>query len=151
MKVFLLQDVEKIGFAGEIIKVKEGFAFNFLVPQKFAVVITPANEAFYVKQLKSVENRKEAISTKTSILAEKIKALKLVIKRKMHDDNKLYAAISPSDIVDLLEKEGVKVSKAQIVFDKPIKTQGTYEVTVKLSNQLQPKLVVKITADQNSI
>lgn len=148
MKVFLLKDVEKVGFAGEIIKVKEGFAYNFLIPQKLGAVVTEANEKFYLKQLKNIENRKEAISTKTSMLAEKIKTLKLVIKRKMHDDDKLYASISPSDIVDLLSNEGIKVSKAQIVFDKPIKTQGSYEVTIKLSNQLMPKIGLKVVSDK---
>jgi len=151
MKVFLLKDVEKVGFAGEIIKVKEGFAFNYLVPQKLGVVVTPQNEKFYLKQLKSVENRKEAISTKTSMLAEKIKSLKLVIKRKMHDDDKLYASISPSDVADLLSAEGIKVSKAQVVFEKPIKTQGTFDVIIKLSNQLQPKLVLKVTSEKSGV
>lgn len=143
MKVFLLKDVEKVGIAEEMLKVKEGFAINFLLPKKFAVAITPENEHIYQKKIKNVENRKEAIATKTSILAEKIKSLKFTLKRKMHED-KLYGAISPVEIVELLDKEGVKVSKGQIIFDKPIKTQGSFDVTIKLSNQLQPKLIVKI-------
>lgn len=147
MKVFLLKDVDKIGIEGEIIKVKEGFAINYLLPQKLAVVITDKNEANYLKKVKSIENRKEAISTKTSMLAEKIKALKLTIKRKMHED-KLYGSISPIEIVELLENEGVKVAKSQIEFDKVIKQQGNYEVTIKLSNQLQPKFALRVVAEQ---
>ncbi len=146
MRVYLLKDVEKVGFAGEIIKVKEGFAQNFLFPKKLAVEVTPENEKVYIQKIKTVENRKEAVATKTSMLAEKIKSLKFTIKRKMSED-KLYGSISTGDVTELLETEGIKVSKNQVIFDKPIKTQGIYEVTIKLSNQLQPKLTLKISPE----
>lgn len=145
MRVFLTKDVEKIGFAGEIVKVKEGFATNFLIPKKLGIIVTPENEAGLQKKIKSIENRKEAIKTKTSMLAEKIKSLKLTLKTKIHDSDKLYGSISASDVIDLLAKEGISVSKNQIIFEKSIKTLGTFDVTVKLSNQLQPlfKLTIK--------
>jgi large subunit ribosomal protein L9 len=147
MKVYLLKDIEKIGFAGEILKVKDGYAQNYLFPQKLAAQVTPANEALYSKKFVEVENRKKAIASKTSMLAEKIINLKLSLKRKMHDNGKLYGSINPQEIADLLGKEGVKVSKSQIIFDKSIKERGTYDVIVKLSNSLQPKMSLKITAE----
>ncbi len=147
MKVYLLKDIEKIGFAGEILKVKDGYAQNYLFPQKLAVQVTPANEALYSKKFIEVENRKKAIASKTSMLAEKITKLKLSLKRKMHDNGKLYGSINPQEIADLLGKEGVKVSKSQILFDKSIKERGTYDIIVKLSNSLQPKMSLKITAE----
>lgn len=146
MKVYLTKDIEKVGFAGEIISVKEGFVYNYLLPKKLAVVITPSNEKFYLQKIKTVENRKEAINSKTSMLAEKIKSLKFTMKRKMHED-KLYGSISPAEIVELLAAEGVKISKNQVVFEKPIKSQGTHEVIIKLSNQLQPKISLKLVAE----
>lgn len=143
-RVFLTKNVEKLGFAGEIVKVKEGYATNYIVPNNLGVLVTPANESSLLKRVKTVENRKEAIATKTSMLAEKIKSLKLSIKRKMHDDDRLYGAVTQSDIVDLLAQEGVSVSKNQIIFDKNIKTKGTFDVTIKLSNNLQPVLKLKV-------
>lgn len=148
MKVFLLKDVDKIGLAGEVIKTKEGFALNYLVPKKLGVIITSENEANFKNKIKSVENRKEVISSKTSMLAEKIKALKLVIKKKIHDKDKLYGSITNQEVADLLEAEGIKVSKAQIIFEKTVKTTGSHEVIVKLSNQLQPKFNLKVVAEQ---
>ena|SRR3990167_939154 len=143
-RVFLTKDIEKIGFAGEIIKVKEGFATNYLVPNKLGILVTATNEKSLAKKIKSFENRKEAVASKTSMLAEKIKSLKLTLKRKMHNDDQLYGAISASDIVDLLAQEGIKVAKNQILLNKAIKTKGTFDITIKLSNNLQPSLKLKV-------
>lgn len=147
MKVYLLKDVSKVGFAGELIKVSDGYAQNFLFPRKLAVKITPKNETFYASQIKNVENRKDALESKSSMLAEKIKGIKLTITRKLHDGDKLYAAVSPSEIVDLMAKEGVSISKSQVVFDKSIKTKGRHTLTIKLSSKLQPKLSLKVTPE----
>jgi large subunit ribosomal protein L9 len=147
MKIFLLKDVEKVGLAGEIIKVSDGYATNFILPRKLGVQVTPANEASLLKKLKTIENRKEAISTATSMLAEKIKALKITLKRKLHDDGKLYGSVNPSDIADLLAAQGVKVAKNQILLDKTIKEKGSYDVTVKLSSRLQPSFSLKVVSE----
>ncbi|MBA3953787.1 50S ribosomal protein L9 [Candidatus Dependentiae bacterium] len=144
MKVFLLKDVERVGIAGEIIKTSEGYARNFLIPQKLALEVTPQNESSFANKVKTIEHRKEVVESKTSMLAEKIKSIELVLKRKMHDGDKLYGSISASDIVDLLAAKGVSVSKNQVEFGKAIKTKGIYEVVIKLSSKLQPTLKLKI-------
>lgn len=147
MKVFLLKDVAKVGIAGEVLKVADGYADNYLLPKKLAVKITPANEKFYAKHTKTVEKRKDAIASKTSMLAEKIKALTLTIKHKSHDDGKLYGSINESEIVDLLAKEGVSISKSQVLFDKSIKEKGLYKVTIKLSSTLKPQVSLKVVPE----
>ncbi len=147
MKIYLLTDIERVGIAGEIIIVKDGFARNFIFPRKLGVEVTAANEAFYAKKAKSVHERKAVIATKTSMLAEKISGLTLKIQHKAHDDGKLYGAINATEIVDLLAKEEVNVSKNQVVFDKSIKETGLFDVTIKLSNKLQPKLKLKVSAE----
>jgi large subunit ribosomal protein L9 len=147
MKVFLLKNIAKVGLAGEIIKVEDGYARNYLFPRNLAVEITSANEGFYLKKVKSFEHRKEAIETETSLLAEKIKELAVTIKRKMHDDGKLYGAISQADIVDILAQKGVNVSKSQVLIDKSIKSKGKFEVTIKLSSRLQPTLTLNVISE----
>ncbi len=147
MKVYMIKDVENIGLAGEILKVAEGYAVNFLIPKKLAVKVTPANEAFYEKNKRELVKREEVISSKTSMMAEKIKGLQLVIKRKMHDDGKLYGAVSSTEIVELMAENGVAVSKSQIEFDKNIKEKGTFEFTVKLTSKIKPKATLKVIAD----
>ncbi|HSW75635.1 MAG TPA: 50S ribosomal protein L9 [Candidatus Saccharimonadales bacterium] len=145
MKIYLLKSIEKVGIAGEIIKVSDGYAKNFIFPQKLGVQVNESNAAFYEKKAKSIDQRKEAIESVTSMLAEQIKALRLTIKRKTHDDNRLYAAISAGDVVDLLAEHNVKVAKSQIIFDKSIKTTGSHLVTVKLSSKLQPQFSLKVS------
>lgn len=152
MKVFLLKDVEKIGMAGEIVKVSDGYAANFLFPRKVAVEVTAQNEKGFANRTKVLEKRDEVVATKTSMLAERIKTLKITIKSKAHDDAssttaRLYGAVSASDLVEALAQQGVAVSKSQIAFDKTIKTTGTHLVTLKLSNKLQPQFTVKVVAE----
>lgn len=147
MKVYLQKDVEKVGLAGEIIKVEDGYARNFLFPRKLAVEITPLNESFYTKKIRQVVHRKEVLNSKTSMLAENIKAMKLTLKRKVHDDGKLYGAVNSQEIADLLGENGISVSKSQILIDKSIKTKGSHSVTVKLTSQLKPTLTVVVVPE----
>ena len=105
------------------------------------------NTQFFKEHERVVENRKEVIATQSSMLAEKIASLELTIKRKIHDDGKLYGAVSPHEVVDELAKEGISVSKSQVVFGKSIKEKGLYDVTIKLSSRLQPKVKIKIVPE----
>jgi large subunit ribosomal protein L9 len=94
MKVFLLKNVERIGIAGEIIKVADGYAKNFLFPHKLAVEVKPENEKFYEQRVKTVENRKEVVSTQTSMLSEQINGKKFVLKKKVHDHYQLFLYVN---------------------------------------------------------
>ena len=150
MKVFLKKDVEKIGLTGEIVKVGDGYARNYLIPRDMAVEITAKNEDFYTKQIRQVSNRKEVVASKTSMLAENINSMKLTLKRKMHDDGKLYGSVGANEIVELLAQQGVNVVKSQILLDKAIKTKGSYKVTVKLTASLQPQVTLLVTPESSA-
>lgn len=144
MKVYLLKDIEKVGIAGEILNVTDGYAQNFLFPRKLALVVNSGNAEFFQKRAKTIEHRKEVIESATSMLSEQIKAVTLTLSKKLHDDKRLYAAINPMEIVDLLAEKNIKISKSQVIFDKSIKEAGTYTVTIKLSSKLQPQLTLKV-------
>jgi len=121
MKVFLLKDIEHIGLSGEIVKVKEGFAQNYLLPRKMGVEVTKSNQKHFNNRERVVDHRKEVLESKSSMLAEKIKSARITLKRKTHNDGKLYGSISPQELVDLLGKKGISISKSQILFGKSIK------------------------------
>lgn len=144
MKVYLLKDIEKVGIAGEIITVSDGYAKNFLLPRKLGLEVTGSSAEFFQKRAKTIEHRKEVIATATSMLSEQIKNISITIKKKLHDDKKLYAAINASDIVDLLAEKNIKISKSQVIFEKSIKEVGSYPVTIKLSSKLQPQMMLKV-------
>ncbi len=147
MRVWLRNDIEKIGMAGEIVNVKDGFGRNYLIARSLAVEVTDKNKAFYETRATSVDQRKEVIASQTSMQAEKINNMQLVLKRKMHDNGKLYGSINPAEIVDLLALKGISISKSQVVFGKSIKEQGEYKITIKLSSRLQPQIILKVTPE----
>lgn len=147
MEVYLYKDVEKIGLAGEIIKVGDGFARNFLIPQGFAIEITPRNRDQYLSKIRTVENRKEAIASQISMLAEKINTVTITLKRKMHDNGQLYGSISAIEIVEALSAQGIGITKNQVAFDKPLKAKGSHKVTIELSSRLKPAITVIIASE----
>ena len=145
MNVFLLKDIVQVGLKNEIIKVSDGYAANFLFPKKLAVEVTPANEKLYAAKARTVQNRAAIIESTSSVLGDQIAHLNLKLKKKM-DGDKLYAAIGQNEIVDLLKEHNVSISKSQVIFDKAIKSKGTFEVTIKLSSKIQPKFTLQVTA-----
>lgn len=147
MKVYLTKDIEKVGLAGEIVKVSDGFGRNFIVARNAGIEITSKNEQFYQNKARVVVHRKEVIESKTSLLAEKIKNIKLTIKRKMHDDGKLYGSLSSTEIVDSLNAHHISLSKNQVIFKKAIKDKGVHTVTIKLTASLQPELTVNVISE----
>lgn len=150
MKVCMLQDVEHVGATGQVVKVKDGFARNFLLPQSLAVEVTKGSENFYAERSKRVEIAQEAIQTKMGMLAERIKNMHLSIKERAHDDGKLYGAVGADEVVELLAKKDVVVNKKQISFPKSIKTVGEHTVVVKLSSKLQPHVKLKVSEKEDA-
>jgi len=147
MEVYMLKDVEKIGMEGQIVKVADGYAFNYLFPRKLAVKVTAQNRTdFSARQVKE-SITKEVLNSKAAMLAERIKTLHLTLKEKVHDDGKLYGAVSADKIVDLLKAKEVTINKKQVEFEKSIKVTGEHKVTIKLSSKLKPQVTVKVVAE----
>ena len=147
MEVFLRKDVPKIGLEGEIIKVGDGFARNYLIPKGLAVEITEHNKNQYLLKIRKVQNRKEVLASETSMFADKLASITIILRRKMHDDGKLYGAVTALEIVEAFAKEGINISKNQVIFDKTIKEKGTFKVTIKLTARLKPQITLNIISE----
>lgn len=148
MKVYMLKDVERIGMAGQIISVSDGYGTNFLLPRKLAVEVTEGNLAFYQQKKIKEQVVAEVLNSKIAMVAERIKTLQVSIKERVHDDGKLYGAISSDEIVDLLKAKDISINKKQVEFDKSIKSVGEHKVTIRLSSKLKPQLTVKVEAEK---
>lgn len=148
MKVYMLKDVERIGMAGQIITVSDGYAANFLLPRKIAVEITEGNLAFYQQKKHKEQVVAEVLNSKIAMIAERIKTLQVSIKERVHDDGKLYGAVSSDEIVELLKAKDISINKKQVEFDKSIKAVGEHKVTIRLSSKLKPQLTVKVEAEK---
>ncbi|MFH0898154.1 MAG: 50S ribosomal protein L9 [bacterium] len=144
MKVFMLKDVEKVGMAGQVIKVADGYARNYLFPNKLAVIADGKNTAFFEKRIEKQTINAQVLNSKAAMLAERIKTLHVMVKERAHDDGKLYGAVGAEEIVNLLKEKGIVINKKQVEFEKSIKSVGEYKVTIKLSSKLKPQLTLKV-------
>ncbi len=146
MLVYMLKDVEKIGMAGQVIKVSDGYAKNFLVPRKLALKVEEGNKKFFEQKTKKLNLDAKALGSKVAMVAEKIKNLHLTLKKKAHDEGKLYGAVSADEIVDLLKEKEIAINRKQVEFSKSIRAEGEHKVIIRLSSKLKPELTLKVVA-----
>ena len=147
IQVYMLKDVENVGMAGQMVKVAEGYAQNFLFPRKFAVRVGEGDQKFFAQKQVREKVSQEILTSKVAMLAERIKSLHVTIKQKVHDDGRLYGSLSAEAIVDCLKDKEITITKKQVEFIKNIKTTGEHKVTVRLSSKLKPELTIKVVAD----
>ncbi|MBL7151406.1 MAG: 50S ribosomal protein L9, partial [Candidatus Omnitrophica bacterium] len=142
MEVILNEDVQKLGKAGTIVKVKDGFARNFLIPNGLAV---PANSA-NLRRLQQEQQRKQSqienLKKEAEELKDKLTQLSLTIASLTQEDENLYGGITAQDISAALKEESFDIDKSQIILSKPIKSLGIYEVPVKLHPEITVNLKV---------
>lgn len=140
MEVILNKDVAAIGKAGQIVKVKEGFARNFLFPQNLAKPVTPGSLKI-LEQQKQVRLAQSAEQKALAVeLQKRLDNFSLTISALAQDEEKLYGSIGAQDISEALENEGFPVNKNNINLIEPIKALGIYEIQVKLHPEVTAKL-----------
>ena len=143
MEVILSQDVEKIGKAGSVVNVKDGYARNFLFPNKLALPVTQSN----LKMLEQDKAKKNQHLEKIKKEAEELKgklanfSLTLTALTK-EEEEKLYGSITAQDIAGALKEEGFEIDKSYIVLNEPIKALGIYEIPIKLHPEVEAKVKV---------
>jgi large subunit ribosomal protein L9 len=136
MEVILNQDIDRLGKSGTIVKVKDGYARNFLIPNGLAVPLTPKN----LERLEQEKKRKTLQLEKAKQAAEELKNklanLSLTIPVLIHEEDKLYGNITSLDIATALTEEGFNIDKNSIILDEPINSLGIYEVPIKLHSEV---------------
>ncbi len=139
MEVILTKDVPKLGKLGQVVKVKDGFARNFLVPRKIAYLATPANLKRVEEEQKKVQAQFEEGKKKAEELAQQLAKVSCTVSVEVNDLEKLYGAVPEADIVKALEIEGFHIDRKQIVIEKAIEELGIFEIGV----QLHPAVLAK--------
>lgn len=147
MEVILLQHVESLGRRGEIVKVRPGFARNFLLPRGVAALATPG-----VKRRVEQESRKfklvdDRARTEANELAERIAALALSIPVKADEDGKLYGSVSPNDVHAAMHAAGVEIDRKRIVLEHNLKDLGEHEVHIRLHPDVRGHLKVTVVRE----
>ena len=143
LDVILLERVENLGQMGQVVKVRPGFARNFLLPQKKAMRATKENLAYFEKQRVQLEAQNLTRKTEAEQVAAKLNGLKVVLIRQAGESGQLYGSVSARDLSDAVTSAGFTITRGQIVLEKPIKTLGLFPLKVVL----HPEVSVQVTAN----
>ena len=145
--VLLREDLEHVGGRGEIVKVKAGYARNYLLPQGFATLATKGN-------IKQIEQERTALLKKASIekataeaQREQMESLSLAFERKVGDHGHLFGSVTSMDIAEALQKKGYEIDRRKIVLKDAIKETGEYTVNVKLHREVTLSVPVTVTGE----
>jgi large subunit ribosomal protein L9 len=141
--LILLERVEKLGQMGQVVKVKPGYARNYLLPQKKAMRATKENLAYFETQRAQLEANNLQRKAEATEVAAKMEGLSVVVIRQAGESGQLYGSVAARDIADAVTEAGFTVDKHQIVLGRPIKTLGLHPVRV----MLHPEVAVSVTAN----
>ena len=144
MEVILLQDVKGSGKKGEIVKVNDGYAKNFLLKNKLAKIVDKSVLNEKASQNASLERTKQLEIAKAEELAKKINKKVVIINVKHGEKGKMFGAVTSKEISESLSQNGIEVDKKKIVLESPIKSLGKYEVVAKLYTGITAKFFVEI-------
>lgn len=136
MQLILREDVPSLGRAGEVVKVRDGYGRNFLLPQKKAMLANPENLKALEVQRKIIEkNRKQLIADAQQVAARLVN-VEITLAREAGANDRLFGSVTKMDLVEALEGQGLKVDKHFIELDSPIKALGAYEISVKFHSEV---------------
>ncbi|MDB5037342.1 MAG: ribosomal protein [Bacteriovoracaceae bacterium] len=145
MQVILKKDIPQLGRIGELIKVREGYARNFLIPRAYAVAANASNLKGLEHQKLLVEAHKKKVQKESQVVAEKINGTKISIERRFNESGKMFGTLTAADIVIELKKKNHVVDRRDVEFDA-IKAPGTYEIKVRLPGDVYASVSLALEA-----
>lgn len=150
MEVILLEHINKLGRMGDKVNVKNGYARNYLLPQKKALRATAENLAVYEKQKAELEAHNKILLENATKQAEELQGFKVVLIRQAAETGQLYGSVTIRDIASAMKENGVEVERRYISLERPIKDLGIYEVKLNLHPEVSQSILVNVarTADE---
>ena len=147
MELILREDVEKLGRRGDVVKVADGYARNFLLPRGLGMAVTAANKAMIEKERKVHEARLAKEKAEFEALAARIAGLRFVAPRKVGENEVLYGSVTGADVAEFLKTKGIEIDKRRVLLDEPIKALGEHEVKIRLHPEVQAPLKLLVTKE----
>jgi large subunit ribosomal protein L9 len=148
MKLILNQNVENLGRIGDIVKVKPGYARNYLVPRGLASVANESNQAALNHQLRLLEKKKAQLLSEAKKLAGTIEKISVTVTKQVGEDEKIFGSVTTAELEELLSQEGLKISRKDIKLTEDIKKVGVYAAEVKVHPEVTAKFKVWVVAPQ---
>lgn len=149
MEVILLERIGRLGQMGDVVKVKDGYARNFLLPKGKALRATKDSRARFDAMRADLEAKSNALKGDANTVAKKLDGKVVVAIRQASESGQLFGSVSPRDIADMVSADGLKVSRAQVVLNSPIKTIGSYKVPVALHPEVEVTITVNVARSQD--
>jgi large subunit ribosomal protein L9 len=147
MELILRDDVEKLGRRGDVVKVKDGYARNYLLPRGLGMPVTAANKAMIEKERRAHEARLAKEKAEFESLAERIGGLRFVAPRKVGENEVLYGSVTAGDIAEFLNGKGIEIDRRKVQLDEPIKHLGEHEVKVRLHPEVTASVRLLVTKE----
>lgn len=144
MEVILLERIEKLGQMGDVVNVKNGYARNFLLPQKKALRSTPANKDLFAGQRVQLEAQNLERKKEAEAVAGKVDGQFFVVLRQAGEAGQLYGSVTSRDIAELISAGGVTIERQQVILDNPLKLTGLHSVRVSLHPEVSVKVNLNI-------
>ena len=149
MQVILLERVEKLGQMGDEVRVKDGFARNFLLPKKKALRATKANRDYFQARKAELETHNLERKKDADAIAKKLGGKSFILIRQAGDRGQLYGSVSPRDIADVMEKSGFKVDRHQVSISVAIKTVGIFTIPVVLHPEVKVNITINVARSED--
>jgi len=147
MELILRDDVDKVGRRGDVVKVKDGYARNFLLPRGLGMPVNAANKAMIEKEKRAHEARLAKEKAEFESLAARIGGLRFVAPRKVGENEVLYGSVTAGDIAEFLKAKGIEIDKRKVQLDEPIKHLGEHEVKIKLHPEVLASVRLLVTKE----
>lgn len=147
MEIILKEDVANLGYKGDILKVKDGYGRNFLIPTKKAVLATESAKKMLAEDMRQRAHKLERIKNDALELAEKVKDITLTVGAKTSTTGKIFGAVGPIQIADAFEKAGFNVDRKVILLKEPVKEIGSYKTTLKLHKEVTVEVAFEVVAE----
>ena len=147
MEVILRQHVDNLGRRGDVVKVADGYARNYLLPRKLALLATDGNKKVIERERVKFEAKELEEKKVAEAIAERMANVELEISRKVGETEALYGSVTTSDIGDALNAKGLDIDKRRVVLQEPIKKLGEFDIPVKLHREVTTHIKLRVVAE----
>jgi large subunit ribosomal protein L9 len=147
MELILREDVDKLGRRGDVVKVADGYARNFLLPRGLGMEVTAANKAMIEKERRAHQARLAKEKAEFESLAGRIGGLRFVAPRKVGENDVLYGSVTGADVAEFLKSKGIEIDKRRVLLEEPVKALGEHEVKIRLHPEVQASLKLLVTKE----
>jgi large subunit ribosomal protein L9 len=150
MEVILREHVDNLGRRGEIVKVADGYARNYLLPRKLALLATESNKKQIERERAKLEAREADEKRVAEAMAERMANLEVVVARKVGETDALYGSVTTSDIADALAGKGFDIDRRKMLLAEPIKKLGDFDIPIRLQRDVTATVKVRVVAEGRS-